>query len=139
MGYSSGEQIMIKVNFVEMIALWGNSNYDFVDHTPDYAICAPQIMHALLDQLVNVVGVAESDITIGDPICLWCHEFYNMIQPDFPGVRYLDYLGYYNRTKFKKSTVPFYWSTSKADGKTQDYGTRAGLSSMLQSHAEAKG
>ena len=129
-GYTHGEDIMIKVNFVGMIATWGNTDYDFVDRSPDYAICAPQIMHALLDQLVNVVGVAQSDITIGDPICLWCHEFYNMIQPDFRNVRYLDYLGYYGRTEITYSSVPFYWSTSKADGKTQDY--------VLQSYVDAE-
>jgi hypothetical protein len=129
-GYRPGEQIMIKVNFVAMIASGGNSDYDFVDHTPEYAICSPHVIHALLDQLVNIVGVAESDITIGDPICLWCHEFYNMIQPDFPDVRYLDYLGYYNRTKMTYSSVPFYWSTSKAVGKTQDY--------VLQSYVNAE-
>jgi hypothetical protein len=129
-GYRYGEDIMIKVNFVAMIASGGNSDYDFVDRSPDYAICAPQIMHALLDQLVNVVGAAESDITIGDPICLWCHEFYDMIQPDFSNVRYLDYLGYYGRTEITYSSVPFYWSTLKADGKTQDY--------VLQSYADAE-
>ena len=128
-GYQPGDDIMIKVNFVDMIAL-GNSNYYLVNHTPDYAICSPHIIHALLDQLVNVVGVAESDITVGDPICMWCHEFYDMIQPDFPNVRYLDYHGNYNRTKIKKSNVPFYWSTSKADGKTQDY--------VLQSYVDAE-
>ncbi len=129
-GYSSGDQIMIKVNFVDMIASGGNSDYDLVDHTPDYAICSPHIIHSLLDQLVNVVGVAESDITVGDPICMWCHEFYNMIQPDFPNVRYLDYLGYYNRTKIQKSNVRFFWSTSKADGKNPDY--------VLQSYVNAE-
>jgi len=129
-GYASGEKVMIKVNFVEMIALWGSNDYDLVDHSPDYAICSPQIIHALLDQLVNIVGVAESDITIGDPTCLWCHEFYNMIQADFPRVRYLDYLGYYGRTKIKPSTTPFYWSTPKAAGTIQDY--------VLQSYVDAE-
>ena len=129
-GYQSGEKIMIKVNFVAMIASGGNSNYYFINRSPDYAICSPHIIHALLDQLVNIVGAAESDITIGDPICLWCHEFYNMIQPDFPGVRYLDYLGNYNRTQIQTSNVRFYWSTPKAAGKTPDY--------VLQSYVDAE-
>jgi hypothetical protein len=129
-GYQPGEKIMVKVNFVEMIASGGNTDYDLMHHTPEYAICSPQIIHSLLDHLVNIVGVAQSDITIGDPICLWCNEFYNMIQPDFPQVKYLDYLGYYNRTKFKRSTVPFYWSTAKAAGKTRDY--------VLQSYVDAE-
>jgi len=129
-GYNSGEKIMIKVNFVDMISIGGNTDYDLLDHTPEYAICSPHIMHALLDHLVNVVGVAESDITIGDPICLWCNEFYDMIQPDFPNVRYLDYRGYHNRTQMQLSSVPFYWSTTGADGRNQDY--------VLQSYADAK-
>ncbi|MBA7675514.1 hypothetical protein ES703_83750 [subsurface metagenome] len=128
-GYQSGEKIMIKVNFVDMIAL-SNSNYSLVTHhTPDYAICSPHIIHALLDQLVNIVGAAESDITVGDPICMWCHEFYNMIQPDFPNVRYLDYHGNYNRTQIQTSNVRFYWSTPAAAGKTPDY--------VLQSYVDA--
>ena len=38
-------------------------------------------MVALLDQLVNVVGVAQADITIGDSTGLWVNELYNMLQP----------------------------------------------------------
>jgi len=134
-GYTSGEKITIKVNFVDMIAVRGGAgatDYNFVsvNHHPDYPICSPQIMHALLDQLVNVVGVSQSDITIGDPTCLWCNEFYDMIQPDFPNVHYLDYLGWYNRTQATKSTVPFYWSTSHADGKIQD--------KVMQSYVDAE-
>jgi hypothetical protein len=131
-GYQTGEKIMIKVNFVGMIAVGGNSNYNLLalaDEQPAYANCSPQIMHALLHQLVYVAGVAQADITIGDPICLWCHEFYDMIQPDFPNVRFLDYLGQNNRTQIAYSDVPFYWSTSNADGKIQDY--------VLQSYVDA--
>jgi hypothetical protein len=129
-GYESGEKIMIKVNFVDMIAVFGLTDYNFIHQHPEYAICSPQIMYALLDQLVNVVGVSQSDITIGDSTCLWCNEFYSMIHPDFPNVHYLDYLGWYNRTQAIKSTVPFYWSTTHADGKTQDY--------VLQSYVDAE-
>ncbi len=134
-GYTSGEKIMIKVNFVDMIAVRGDAgatDYNFVsvNHHPDYPICSPQIMHALLDQLVNVVGVSESDIAIGDPTCLWCNEFYDMIQPDFPNVHYLDYLGWYNRTQATPSDVNFYWSTTHANGKTQDH--------VMQSYVDAE-
>jgi hypothetical protein len=134
-GYTSGEKIMIKVNFVNMIAVQGGAgatDYNFIspNHRADYPNCSPQIIYALLDQLVNVVGVAQSDITIGDPTCLWCNEFYDMIQPDFPDVHYLDYLGWYNRTAATPSDVNFYWSTSHADGKTQDR--------VMQSYADAE-
>ena len=120
-GYQPGEKIMIKVNFVQMIAVGGDTNYNFIYRRPNYPICSPQIMHALLEHLVNIVGVPESDITIGDPTSLWCHEFYDMIQPDFPQVRYLDYLGHFGRTKFTQSAEPFYFSTAKAGGSALDY------------------
>jgi hypothetical protein len=134
-GYLPGEKIMIKVNFVYMIAVWGDTSYDFVSRNSNgndanLPLCSPQIIRALLDQLVNTVGVAQSDITIGDPICLWCNEFYDMIHPVFPDVHYLDYLGDYGRTKAVKSTVKFYWSTSKATGKKQDY--------VMQSYVDAE-
>lgn len=133
-GYQAGEKIMIKVNFVYMIAVWGTESYNFIGREPgdyaNHALCAPQIIHTLLEHLVDIVGVTESDITIGDPICLWCNEFYDMIQPDFQDVRYLDYLGDNNRTQAVKSTVPFYWSTPAADGKTRDY--------VMQSYVDAE-
>jgi len=130
-GYQAGEKIMIKVNFVYMIAVWGNSDHDFMDGDPNYPLCSPQIIHSLLDQLVNIVEVAQSDITIGDPICMWCNEFYDMIHPDFLDVRYLDYFVYTGRTKAQKDySVPFYWSTSAADGKNQDY--------VMQSYVDAE-
>ena len=50
-------------------------------------------MVALLDQLVNVVGVAQSDITIGDPTGLWVNELYNPVHTAFPGVVYMDARG----------------------------------------------
>jgi len=126
-GYTPGEKIMIKVNFVSMIAVAFNGgsppiiDYNIPSSKIDYPLNSPQLMRSLLYQLVHVVGVAQSDIIIGDPICLWCHEFYDMIHPEFPEVVYLDYRGNYNRTMAVKSTVPFYWSTSHADGKAQDY------------------
>jgi hypothetical protein len=125
-GYAPGEKIMIKVNFVNMIAVRGGAgatDYNFIspNHRADYPNCSPQIIYALLDQLVNVVGIAQSDIIVGDPTCLWANEFYDMIHPDFPNVQYLDYLGWYGRTQAVKSAIPFYWSTTSANGKTQDY------------------
>ena len=125
-GYVPGEKIMIKVNFVNMIAVRGGAgatdyNFDGPNHRPNYPNCSPQVIYALLDQLVNVVGVAQSDIIVGDPTCLWANEFYDMFQPDFPDVQYLDYLGWNGRTQAVKSSTPFYWSTPNANGKTQDY------------------
>ena len=80
--------------------------------------------------MVNEVGVAQSDITIGDSTGLWVNELYNMLQPTFPNVRYMDARGTLGRTKATRSTVPLYWSTTEANGKSQDY--------LLQAVVDAK-
>ena len=77
-----------------------------------------------------MVGVAQSDITIGDSTGLWVNELYNMLQPTFPNVRYMDARGTLGRTKATRSTVPLYWSTTEANGKSQDY--------LLQAVVDAK-
>jgi hypothetical protein len=82
---------------------------------------APQLLHALLDQLVNGVGVEQSDITIGDPTGLFVNYLYEPLHADFPGVHYWDNRGSLGRTRAELGTVPFYWSTSDAAGTTQDY------------------
>jgi hypothetical protein len=87
-------------------------------------------MVALLDQLVNVVGVAQSDITIGDSTGLWVNELYNPPHAVFPNVKYMDARGTLGRTKATRSTVPLYWSTSEANGASQDY--------LLQAIVDAK-
>jgi hypothetical protein len=78
-------------------------------------------MIALLDQLVNVVGVAQSDISIGDSTGLWVNELYNPVHTRFPDLRYVDARGTLGRTVGVRSTSPFYWSTTEANGKKQDY------------------
>lgn len=75
-GYSSGEKIVIKVN---MNAKWYGING---------INTSPHLCLALLDQLVNVVGVSESDISIGDPNCAMPDYVYNPCNAEFPDVTY---------------------------------------------------
>jgi hypothetical protein len=75
------------------------------------------------------VGVAQADITIGDPTGLWVNYLYNPLHGDFPNVRYEDNRGGTGpegestrraRSEYTSPCVPYYWSTSDANGKTQD-------------------
>ncbi len=124
-GYTPGEKIVIKVNFVGCIRVWNSRpvtkllDYDL--RSPDYMNTSPQMILALLQQLVNEVGVKEADITVGDTLCYFPNEFYNMCHSKFPNVRYLEYLGKYGRTAAKMSDVPLYWSTPDAADKATDY------------------
>ncbi|MHC4432610.1 MAG: hypothetical protein ACYTBS_12295, partial [Planctomycetota bacterium] len=124
-GYERGEKIVIKVNFVGCIRIWRGdsvaSSQEYNLRSVDYMNTSPQVIVALLRQLVNTVGAAQADITVGDTLCYFPNEFYGMCHAEFPDVKYLEYLGEFGRTGAKHSSVPFYWSTADAEGKTTDY------------------
>jgi len=131
-GYSSGEKIMIKVNYVGCHA--GTGGVDPVSYNltslVDYPNTSPQVILAVLRQLVNVVGVAEEDISVGDPQARFPNEFYDVFHSEFPGIHCLDRYGgtaEHPRTAVQYSTVPLYWSCRP--GLAQDY--------IPQSYAEA--
>jgi sugar lactone lactonase YvrE/L-ascorbate metabolism protein UlaG (beta-lactamase superfamily) len=110
--YKPGEKVVIKVNFVGFILFAGGvdpENYD-LESKRDYMNTSPQMIIALLRQLVNTVGVRESDISIGDSLAYFANEYYNIFRREFPNVRYLDYAGKFGRIKMKQSSIPFYWS-----------------------------
>jgi hypothetical protein len=139
--YQAGEKFFIKINLTTSNSDGcADSSYNW--NLPPLSGCggvswtsigeSPQLMIALLDQLVNVVGVAQSNITIGDSTGLWVNELYNPVHTAFPNVKYMDARGTLNRTKASKSTVPLYWSAPSGEttGKSQDY--------LLQPVADAK-
>jgi hypothetical protein len=81
-GYTAGEKIVIKINLNGE----GNSNPSANVNN------APQLCYLILDQLVNVAGVAQADIGIGDP-------------------SHMDYYGWGNTPK---PTMCYYWDKCKA-------------------------
>ena len=111
--YRPGEKIMIKVNFVGFVGWsWGGvdpNTYELVDKL-DYMNTSPQMMIALLGQLVNNAGVRQSDITIGDTTAFFANQYYELCHHKFPNVHYLDCAGKFNRVGTKASSVRFHWS-----------------------------
>lgn len=125
-GYREGEKITIKVNLVGCIVTASGSvdpvSYDMVRNV-DYMNTSPQMMLAVLRQLVHAAGVMQSDIAIGDPLTLFPNQYYEMCHREFADVHYLDHDGgnaEHPRTKVRPSAIPFYWSCRPA-GKQQDY------------------
>ena len=124
--YRKGQKIAVKVNFVGLI--FGERNidpktYELGGRRLDYMNTSPQMIRALLRQLVKQAGVNQEDISIGDPLSLFPSQYYDLLHGEFPNVHYLDYSGgneSHPRTKVAPSTVPFYWS-ARPEGKTQDY------------------
>lgn len=123
-GYRAGEKIAIKTNFGSTNHLAGWCAADTVTYAlvkkPDFVNTSPQIVRALLRQLVNAAGVHQADISVGDPVCYYPNEYYDSCHAEFPDVEYLDFAGKNGRTKAVLSTVPMYWSC-RPNGVMQDY------------------
>ena len=131
-GYLAGEKIAIKVNLVGCLeGNWGGVDPDTYDlvRKVDYMNTSPQMMLALLRQLVNVAGVDPAHISIGDPVTLFPNQYYQPLYDEFPEVSYLDARGDFGRTVVTPSAVDFHWSVHPT-GVAQD--------KVLTSFAEAE-
>lgn len=116
-GYRPGEKVVIKPNWVGMIWREGAvdpETYQLVKRQ-DYMNTAPQMIVALLRQLIEVAGVAESDITVGDTLAYLVKEYYEILHGDYPQVQYQDYAGRFGRIQVQSSTAPLYWSCRPQD------------------------
>lgn len=78
-GYVSGEKFAIKLNLTND----PGRPKDVMNSTPELAL-------AILRQLVNVVGVSQSDITIGDPFRFYHDYLIALLYNEFPDVNYID-------------------------------------------------
>jgi hypothetical protein len=91
LGYQTGEKIFIKINATSS---WGNfATTDLsITYNSYYGISetSPQLVLAVLRQLVQVVGVAEKDIYIGDPMRHIYKHNYELWHGEFPQVNFLD-------------------------------------------------
>jgi hypothetical protein len=94
--YAPGEKIFIKINNVSG---WGG-NYSTTDLSvatnSSYGISetSPEIILSVLRQLVGVVGVAQSDIYVGDPMRNIYKHCYDMWHSEFPDVHYVSHDNY---------------------------------------------
>ena len=117
-GYTAGEKIAIKVNFVSCMEVWSRREpteprrYNL--RNADYMNTSPQMITAVLRHLVKHAGVNQADITVGDPIGYFPNEYYAICTAKFPNVQYLAYTGKFGRRHSKSSSVPLYWSTPAA-------------------------
>ena len=123
-GYQKGERVAIKVNLVGCIIGGGvdTKSYDLVQGL-DYMNASPQMIRALLRQLVYAAGVQERDICVGDPLALFPNQYYDFLHSEFPEVQYLDHDGgnaSHPRTRVQHSSIPFYWSCRPTE-RVQDY------------------
>lgn len=96
-GYTAGEKIFVKINITNSCCSVNDSyvkttDFERMDATPELAL-------ALLKQLIEVVGVEQSDIYFGDPFRKFQNLYWNTCHPVYPDVNYCD--GHGNLDRYK--------------------------------------
>lgn len=125
-GYTAGENIAIKINLTTCNARSGSATVDiFGSYEKQNAYSdgswlntidnSPQMLLTLLRQLVYTVGVAQTNIFLGDPTGNFPAYMWNMLHPEFPQVHYFDNYGGAGRMRVQLSTTPFFWSVTNAN------------------------
>ena len=86
--YSPGEKIFIKINSVHA---WNTEPNGDIGNDGDYGNvdASPQVVHAMLDQLVNHAGVPQDNISVGDPYTQMFNHCYDKWSAEFPDVHYI--------------------------------------------------
>lgn len=99
-GYSAGEKIFIKVNHVSASSNTFSNDYTILN-TNRYGMAetSPQLVLAVLRQLVNEYGIKDENIAVGDPMKHIYKHVYEMWHGEFPNITYIDHRGEYGRTK----------------------------------------
>lgn len=109
--YQAGQKIAIKINLTT--GGWGNvdlATYDKI-HNLEMMDGTPQLIVAMLEQLVEVVGVAQQDISIGDPLRNFYNQYWDPCHSRYPDIKYLDSHGLMGRTEVINSpTAIIYYS-----------------------------
>lgn len=100
-GYTSGEKIAVKINLTNSCCAMNGTEKTGQKERMD---ATPQLVLALLRQLINEVGVAEADITIGDPYRPFRDEYWDICHTEFPDVHYIDGKGINGREQTVPST-----------------------------------
>jgi hypothetical protein len=92
-GYVTGQKIFIKTNATS--AWWGNFKAADLSIAENqfYGVAEtnPAVVLSVLRQLVNTVGVAQTDIYVGDPMKHIYRHAYELWHAEFPGVHYIDH------------------------------------------------
>ncbi|HYW94096.1 MAG TPA: DUF362 domain-containing protein, partial [Bacteroidales bacterium] len=109
--YEAGEKIFIKIN--QGTASWlcdkttlERSYEGWTANNAPVTETSPFVIMSILEQLVDVKGVNQSDIYIGDPIAHVWEHVYQYLHAKYPNVKYVDKDGTYTgigRTTIHKS------------------------------------
>ncbi len=102
-GYTPGEKIVIKINLTSL----GNGGRNLSKDMN----ATPQLVLSLLEQLIDTMHVAQSDITIGDPYRGFSNDYWNKCHAKYPNVHYFEGLGTDGREQTKLSVNDVFFTS----------------------------
>jgi hypothetical protein len=89
-GYKQGEKIFLKLNFTSAFSMHpGTMGRNYESQYAAVSETSPQMVTAVLRQLVHRAGVPQNAIFVGDPQRNIFQESYEKFYSEFPGVNYL--------------------------------------------------
>ena len=100
-GYKSGEKIAVKINLNLVSGTSNPGNTSFP---------SPQVLLALVRQLVQRAGVRDSAITIYDSNRYVPDAIYSKCHNEFPGVHFMGWNRMNGREKYVRDTIIIHWS-----------------------------
>ena len=111
-GYMPGQKIAIKINLTTCGQRHGSVNPLSYDKKKllDKADTSPQIIVAVLRQLVRQAQVDPNNIAVGDTLCLFPNQWWRICHGEFPQVTCFDALGQKGRVKSGPSRIVQHWS-----------------------------
>ncbi len=111
-GYEGGQTVFIKTNATSTWGYgytWGNITSDFNKNENNYyaiAETSPQLILSLLRQLINVYGIPEEMISVGDPMKFLYNHCYDLWHSEFPNVHYVQQISGSGREQVQPTSLP---------------------------------
>lgn len=107
-GYKEGEKIFIKTNQVSASSSSIKSSNFEIKNTSRYGMAetSPQVVLAILRQLINDYGVEQENISVGDPMKHIYKHVFDMWKNEFPNIICIDSDARLGRTALIKSSEP---------------------------------
>ena len=102
-GYKTGERIVIKINTTSN----GNGGRSMAEGMN----ATPHLVLAILEQLIDTLLIAQTDITIGDPYRGFSNEYWIKCHTKYPNVHYVEGLGTDGREQTKLSTQEVFFTS----------------------------
>lgn len=122
-GYAAGEKIAIKINLNDCASPGNPGNV---------SLATPQTILSLLRQLVNKVGVPDSNITVYDMIRYISDPIYNKCKPEFPHVHFMDWMQMNGREIYTRdSSAQIHWSQNLTLEKDDQVSAKGGNPTFL--------